>query len=57
MLKSYGYVKWWVANRWILDIGDAPYDIHTTKNEVDQYLLGVCQEDVQLCLKYPGNYK
>ena len=29
---------------------------NTTKDEVDHNLWGVYQEDVQICLKYPGNY-
>ena len=33
---------------------DVPYIVHTTKNEVDQNLLGVCQEDLELSLKYSG---
>ena len=37
-------------------MADVPYDVHTNKNEVDNNLCGAYQEDVQLCLKYPGNY-
>ena len=34
---------------------DTPYVIYTTRIEVDHNLMGVTQENVQLCLKFPGN--
>ena len=35
---------------------DASYAIHTTKSKVDHNLWGEYHQDVQFCLKYPGNY-
>ena len=48
-------MKWSVANKWILPSGDALHIVYMTKNKVDKNLGGVYQEDVQLCLKNPGN--
>ena len=52
-----------VANVWIFAIGKFSSVVHITKNYDKYYfkqnkiLWGVYQGDVQLCLKYLGNYK
>ena len=40
----------------LCQVMNAPYVVNTTKNKVEYNLWDVYQEEVQLCLKYPGKY-